>query len=49
MAMDIPKEKMKERIINYLEYMDEESLKEISTHLYKMAMRIENRKRKSDD
>ena len=34
MAMDLSKEQMKERIVNYLEYMDEKDLREISTSLF---------------
>ena len=48
MAMDLSKEQMKERVINYLEYMNEKDLREISASLYKVAMRIEEQKRKND-
>jgi len=40
---------MKERVINYLEYMNEKDLREISTSLYKVAMRIEEQKRKHNE
>lgn len=49
MAMDLSKEQMKERVINYLEYMNEKDLREISTSLYKVAMRIEEQKRKHNE
>ena len=49
MAMDLSKEQMKERIVNYLEYMDEKDLREISTSLYKVAMRLEEHKRKHNE
>ena len=47
--MDLSKEQMKERVINYLEYMNEKDLREISTSLYKVAMRIEEQKRKHNE
>ena len=49
MAMDLSKEQMKERIVNYLEYMDEKDLREISTSLYIVAMRLEEHKRKHNE
>ena len=49
MAMDLSKEQMKERIVNYLEYMDEKVLREISTSLYNVAMRLEEHKRKHNE
>ncbi len=49
MAMDLSKEQMKERIVNYLEYMDEKDLREISTSLYNVAMRLEEYKRKHNE
>ena len=48
MAMDLSKEQMKERVVNYLEYMNEKDLREITTSLYKVALRIEDQKRKND-
>ena len=48
MAMDLSKEQMKERVVNYLEYMNEKDLREISTSLYKVEIRIEDQKRKND-
>ena len=49
MAIDLSKEQMKERIVNYLEYMDEKALREISTSLYNVAMRLEEHKRKNNE
>ena len=49
MAMELSKEQMKERIVNYLEYMDEKYLREISTSLYNVAMRLEEHKRKNNE
>ena len=45
----LSKEQMKERIVNYLEYMDEKDLREISTSLYNVAMRLEEHKRKHNE
>ena len=39
----------KQRIVNYLEYMDEKDLREISTSLYNVAMRLEEHKRKHNE
>ena len=37
--MDLSKEQMKERVINYLEYMEEKDLQEIAATLYNLSKR----------
>ena len=46
MPMDIDKSQMKERIINYLDYMDDHDLQDIAAQLYNISKRREEVKRK---
>ena len=46
MPIDIDKSQMKERIINYLDYMDDHDLQEIATQLYNISKRREEVRRK---
>ena len=46
MPMDIDKSQMKERIINYLDYMDDHDLQEIAAQLYNISKRREEVRRK---
>ena len=46
MPMDIDKSQKKERIINYLDYMDDHDLQEIAAQLYNISKRREEVKRK---
>ena len=39
MPMDLSKDEMKERVINYLEYMEEKDLQEIAATLYNLSKR----------
>ena len=39
MPMDIDKSQMKERILNYLDYMEDKSLQEIAAALYNLSKR----------
>ena len=50
MSMDLSKEQMKERVINYLEYMEEKDLQEIAATLYNLSKRrAEIKQRKDND
>ena len=47
--MDLSKEQMKERVINYLEYMEEKDLQEIAATLYNLSkLRAEIKQRKDN-
>jgi len=48
MAMELKHEEMKNRILNYLDYMNDEDLKEISVNLYNISKRRIDAKRKKD-
>ena len=39
MPMELKREEMKSRILNYLDYMNEDDLKEISVNLYTISKR----------
>ena len=39
MAMELKHEEMKNRILNYLDYMNDDDLKEISVNLYNISKR----------
>ena len=39
MPMELKREDMKSRILNYLDYMNEDDLKEISVNLYNISKR----------
>ena len=39
MPMELKREEMKSRILNYLDYMNEDDLKEISVNLYNISKR----------
>jgi len=49
MPMDIDKPQMKERIMNYLEYMDAKDMQEIAAQLYNISKRREEVKRKQEN
>lgn len=49
MPMDIDKPQMKERILNYLDYMEDKDLQEIATNLYNISKRREEIKRKKSN
>ena len=44
MAMDLSKEQMKERIVNYLEYMTNKDLREIISQIYNISRKREETK-----
>ena len=47
--MDLSKDEMKERVVNYLEYMEEKDLQEIAATLYNLSKRrAENKQRKDN-
>ena len=48
MPMELKREEMKSRILNYLDYMNDEDLKEISVNLYNISKRRIDAKRKKD-
>ena len=37
MAMDLSKEQMKERIFNYIEYMEDKDMQDIAAQLYNIS------------
>ena len=39
MPMELKREEMKSRILNYLDYMNDDDLKEISVNLYNISKR----------
>ena len=47
--MDLSKEQMKERVINYLEYMEENELQEIAATLYNLSKRRAEIKQRKDN
>ena len=49
MPMDIDKPQMKERILNYLDYMEDKDLQEIATNLYNISKRRDEIKRKKSN
>ena len=49
MPMDIDKAQMKDRIINYLDYMDDKDMQEIATLLYNISKHREEVKRKKSN
>jgi|TARA_B100001559_G_scaffold101254_1_gene84980 hypothetical protein len=49
MPMDIEKSQMKERIMNYLDYMDEKDMQEIAAQLYNISKRRDELKRKKEN
>ena len=50
MPMELKREEMKSRILNYLDYMNEDDLKEISVNLYTISKRrIDAKIRKDAD
>ena len=50
MPMELKREDMKSRILNYLDYMNEDDLKEISVNLYNISKRrIDLKIRKDTD
>ena len=48
MAMELKHEEMKNRILNYLDYMNDDDLKEISVNLYTISKRRIDAKIKKD-
>ena len=48
MPMELKREEMKSRILNYLDYMNEDDLKEISVNLYTISKRRIDAKIKKD-
>jgi len=49
MPMDIEKSQMKERIMNYLDYMDEKDMEEIAAQLYNISKKRDELKRKKEN
>ena len=49
MAMELTKEPMKERVFNYLEYMEEKDMQEIAAQLYNISKRRDEVKRRQED
>ena len=49
MSMDLSKEQMKARVINYLEYMEEKDLQEIAATLYNLSKRRAEIKQRKDN
>lgn len=49
MPMDIDKPQMKERIMNYLEYMEDKDMQEIAAQLYNISKRRDEVKRKKEN
>ena len=50
MPMELKREEMKSRILNYLDYMNDDDLKEISVNLYTISKRrIDAKIRKDAD
>ena len=48
MPMELKREEMKSRILNYLDYMNDEDLKEISVTMYHISKRRMDLKIKKD-
>ena len=49
MPMDIEKSQMKERIMNYLDFMDEKDMQDIAAQLYNISKRRDELKRKKEN
>ena len=49
MPMDIEKSQMQERIMNYLDYMDDKDMQEIAAQLYNISKRRDELKRKKEN
>ena len=49
MPMDIDKPQMKERILNYLDYMEDKDLQEIAATLYNISKKRDEIKRKKSN
>ena len=49
MAMELTKEQMKERVFNYLEYIEEMDMQEIAAQLYNISKRRDEVKRRQED
>ena len=49
MAMELIKEQMKERVFNYLEYMEEKDMQELAAQLYNISKRRDEVKRRQED
>ena len=49
MPMDIEKSQMKERIMNYLDYIDDKDMQEIAAQLYNISKRRDELKRKKEN
>jgi len=49
MPMDIDKPQMKERILNYLDYMEDKDLQEIAANLYNISKKRDEIKRKKSN
>ena len=47
--MDIEKSQMKERIMNYLDYMDDKDMQEIAAQSYNISKRRDELKRKKEN
>ena len=47
--MDIEKSQMKERIMNYLDYMDDKDMQDIAAQLYNISKRRDELKRKKEN
>ena len=48
MAIDITKDEMKNRVLNYLDYLSEKDHQEILVTLYNITKRIQESKKKID-
>lgn len=49
MPMDIEKSQMKERIMNYLDYMNDKDMQDIAAQLYNISKRRDELKRKKEN
>ena len=47
--MDIEKSQMKERIMNYLDYMNDKDMQDIAAQLYNISKRRDELKRKKEN
>ena len=48
MAMDLSKEQMKERIFNYIEYMEDKDMQDIAAQLYNISKRRDEVRRRQE-
>ena len=48
MAMDLAKEQMKERIFNYIEYMEDKDMQDIAAQLYNISKRRDEVRRRQE-